>query len=486
MRRSYALVFLCVMSAFLAQGQDPAQSLKAQPVLTGDAVPRLMKFSGTLKDRSGKALNGIVAVNFLVYKEQDGGSALWMETQNVQADAAGNYSVMIGAGSAKGLPLDLFLPGEARWLSTQLVAPDEEEQVRVQLVSVPFALKASDADTLGGKPLSAFMLAPTVNGVPSSGSETPADRRTPAVVRTSPAVSGTGTINSVPKWSDTNGGLIDSSIHESGGNVGIGTTNPGAPLDVTNSTNLDMSTTDELQMHVPFGTNAATVSNAGGKWGLSFIGYTDNTFGQQKRSSVFAVSEDSSAGYTRSTGLAFYTSSLDTNQAERMRIDHLGNVGIGTANPGSAYKLDVAGIVNAQAIYQNGAPLSTSQWTSNGGSISFLNGINGNVSIGGNLVLAGSAGTSGIMFPDGTLQKSACGALSFGAAPQSVKVKLGEIHVVNTGGSCSYTVDPTTLQSLLDTMNQLQSDGTTMKHGMQDLQGQIDVLRRLIGGKAQQ
>src|SRR6266404_7244412 len=181
MRRSYALV-LCVMSAFLAQGQDSTQSVKAQPVLAGDAVPRLMKFSGMLKDRSGKALSGTVAVNFLVYKGQEGGAALWMETQNVQADAAGNYSVIIGAGSAKGLPLDLFLPGEARWLSTQIVARDEEEQPRVQLVSVPFALKASDADTLGGKPLSAFVLAPAVSGVPSSGSETPADRRTPSVV----------------------------------------------------------------------------------------------------------------------------------------------------------------------------------------------------------------------------------------------------------------------------------------------------------------
>src|SRR3990170_1578308 len=34
-----------------------------------------------------------------------------------------------------------------------------EEQPRILLVSVPYALKAADAETLGGKPASAFVLA---------------------------------------------------------------------------------------------------------------------------------------------------------------------------------------------------------------------------------------------------------------------------------------------------------------------------------------
>jgi hypothetical protein len=39
--------------------------------------------------------------------------------------------------------------------------PGLEEQPRVLLVSVPYAMKAGDAETLGGKPLSAFVLAPS-------------------------------------------------------------------------------------------------------------------------------------------------------------------------------------------------------------------------------------------------------------------------------------------------------------------------------------
>ena len=38
----------------------------------------------------------------------------------------------------------------------------EPEQPRIMLVSVPFALKAGDAETLGGKPPSAYALAPAL------------------------------------------------------------------------------------------------------------------------------------------------------------------------------------------------------------------------------------------------------------------------------------------------------------------------------------
>ncbi len=67
-----------------------------------------------------------------------------------------------GANHANGVPLNLFASGEARWLG---VRPEgQAEQARAQLVSVPYALTAGDAQTLGGKPLSAFVLASAANG----------------------------------------------------------------------------------------------------------------------------------------------------------------------------------------------------------------------------------------------------------------------------------------------------------------------------------
>jgi hypothetical protein len=73
-------------------------------------------------------------------KDQYEGSPLWLETQNVQADAKGNYTVQLGATKAEGLPLDLVTSGEARWLGVTINGG--QEQPRVLLLSVPYAVEA--------------------------------------------------------------------------------------------------------------------------------------------------------------------------------------------------------------------------------------------------------------------------------------------------------------------------------------------------------
>jgi hypothetical protein len=75
-------------------------SMNAQqtPSLTGSAtVPRLVNFSGKTTDPQGKAISGVAGVTFAIYKEQYEGAPLWLETQNVQADARGNYTSQLGA-----------------------------------------------------------------------------------------------------------------------------------------------------------------------------------------------------------------------------------------------------------------------------------------------------------------------------------------------------------------------------------------------------
>ena len=80
-----------------------------------------------------------------------------METQTVTPDASGNYSVLLGSTTATGLPADLFSQEEQRWLGVQVEG--QAEQPRVLLVSVPYAFKAHEAETLGGKSVSDFVLA---------------------------------------------------------------------------------------------------------------------------------------------------------------------------------------------------------------------------------------------------------------------------------------------------------------------------------------
>ncbi len=123
---------------------------------TNVAVPPLINFSGTLTDTSGKPLTSMIAATFSLYSEQTGGAALWMETQNVTPDSSGHYTVMLGSTSSTGLPANIFVAGEAHWLGVQIEG--EAEQPRVLIVSAPYALKAGDAQTLGGLPASAFVL----------------------------------------------------------------------------------------------------------------------------------------------------------------------------------------------------------------------------------------------------------------------------------------------------------------------------------------
>ena len=125
-------------------------------------VPNLIRYSGTLKDAQGTSAisPATVGVIFAIYKQQDGGAAVWQETQNVALDANGNYSVLLGSTTATGLPGDLFSQQEQRWLGVQVQG--QAEQARVLLVSVPYAMKANEADRLAGHAASEFVTSDTL------------------------------------------------------------------------------------------------------------------------------------------------------------------------------------------------------------------------------------------------------------------------------------------------------------------------------------
>src|SRR5580693_2000126 len=142
--------------------------LSAQQSTTSAIVPPVVKFGGVLTDVNGKPTTGTVGITFSLYKESQGGAALWVETQNVTLDKTGHYAAMLGSTTSQGLPADLFASGEARWLGVQ--AQGQAEQPRTLLMSVPYALKALDAETIGGKPLSALQLAAPNGGSSFSSS----------------------------------------------------------------------------------------------------------------------------------------------------------------------------------------------------------------------------------------------------------------------------------------------------------------------------
>ncbi len=214
------------------------------------AVPALVPYSGAVIAGDGKTVAAEAGVTFQIYKDEVGGEALWTETQTVAVDSTGHYKVQLGAANPNGLPADLFASGEARWLEVQVAG--EAPQPRVLLVSVPYALKAADAATLGGLPPSAFALArPASEAV---GAVSPAI--TPNVV--SNVTTTGGTANHLAKFSGTNT-IVNSLLFDNGTSVGIGTTTPTATLTVDGAMTITGTSTLNGQVLIlPQGTATAS------------------------------------------------------------------------------------------------------------------------------------------------------------------------------------------------------------------------------------
>lgn len=222
---SLSIVLLC---GLLGQAQQSVATA------TNATVPPLIQFSNVATDEGGNTLSGVVSITFSLYSSQQGGEPLWTETQNnVPLDSTGHYSARLGITKPNGVPATLFTTGEARWLGVQIA--DQPEQARVLLLSVPYALKAEDAATIGGLPPSAFVLA--APGTASISAPTafvesgPSSADAPAGTD----VTGSGTADFIPLWTTTSN-LGNSALFQSGSGttakIGVGTTTPASTLDI--------------------------------------------------------------------------------------------------------------------------------------------------------------------------------------------------------------------------------------------------------------
>ena len=225
--------FLCLVAVASAQQTQSAAAITA--------VPRLVRFAGSFHAPVNQPA-GPVGATFAIYGQQEGGTPLWTEDRNVELDANGNYTVLLGSASNEGVPVELFTAGESRWLQVKFYVPGEVDLPRVLLVSVPYALKAGDADTLGGKPASAYALAGSsmlVQPEASSSAVQPARPVAAVAVATTaavaPAVAATGTANYIAMFTDATGDVGSSVMYQNATSIGINTTTTLDVLDVAGS-----------------------------------------------------------------------------------------------------------------------------------------------------------------------------------------------------------------------------------------------------------
>ena len=256
------LAVICLLSGgtLRSQAGPTSGAAEANTAASASVVPRLIKFGGQIdpqiaqitQNEAEKNRRSALEVTFSLYELQDGGSPLWSELQKVQLDGQGRYTVLLGATQAEGLPLDLFTSGKALWLGVQPQLSGAVEQPRVLLVAVPYALKASDSDTLGGRPASAYALAgsPTLvaaasgasssavasTAAPTGNQSANGTATTPQPASACSAVTsdGTATANAMAKFTSACN-IQKSLIFDNGTSIGVGTNNPAAFLDAQNT-----------------------------------------------------------------------------------------------------------------------------------------------------------------------------------------------------------------------------------------------------------
>ena len=214
------LVALLWPTTYLAQSSQPAPTL---------SQPRLVNLSGIFQPANGQPAAGVHAVTLAIYTEETGGSPVWEETQSVAVDAEGRYTLLIGATQTDGLPLGVFASGEAQWLG--ITFQGEAEGPRLRFTSVPYALHAADAATLGGQPASAYMLNPEVRGA-TEGTSSTASTAAAAIVTDPVTVQAVlpGTTNALAKYVNA-ADVGASTISEVSGRLGINTGAAALPLD---------------------------------------------------------------------------------------------------------------------------------------------------------------------------------------------------------------------------------------------------------------
>ncbi|MCI0330450.1 MAG: hypothetical protein L0196_05795 [candidate division Zixibacteria bacterium] len=303
------------------------------------AIPQLINFQGILKDGSGNPVaNGSYSVIFTIYDAPSAGNVLWAETTSVST-TSGLFSVLLG--SANPVP-DSAFQDTARYLGVK-VGADPEMTPRQKLVSVGYAYESAQWTSAAQN---LFRLSGNVGigtNIPlgllhlkgsnykllleSSGNADVVIGRADATRYGNYILAdGDPSVGANNRWAIglRNG---DSKLHlydevnssnvmvlQPGGNVGIGTASPAAQLHVHDPINSIL------------GSRLMLTQAAGGSTifdGLAVIGTPPKGYlwNYENGPLIFG-----------------------TNDAERLRIDSAGNVGVGIDAPAARLQVGLAGI----------------------------------------------------------------------------------------------------------------------------------------------
>jgi hypothetical protein len=328
-----SLLCLCVPTGAMAQTRDVSASKVAA------VIPQQVRYTGAFANRTGDT----VEATFRIYATAEGGEALWTETQQVAVKADGSYSVLLGAASESGLPQGVFAAGQARWLG---VSVDSAESLpRTALSSVAYAMKAGDAETVGGV-AAANLVTKDELAKMGQASTTAVQAQTAVQTGIEPATNptGSGTADYVALWT-TSGNLGNSNIFQaSSGFLGVGTTTPGGPLQLstgaTGGANATMMLTQTSAASGNYYADIGLYNSKGLIGNLSALGAGYPSGNLFVANDVVFLGGQQNAGtnlifLTNTSGaLKFGTGGFAVSN-ERMRIGAAGGVSVGNSYVGT-------------------------------------------------------------------------------------------------------------------------------------------------------
>ena len=101
-------------------------------------VPQLMNYQGLVTDNLGNPLNGTYSFTFRIYDVATGGTALWTETHPSVTVTEGRFSVILGQGTPPVPVTAAVFDGPDRWLGIR-VGSDPELTPRTRFTSFPYS-----------------------------------------------------------------------------------------------------------------------------------------------------------------------------------------------------------------------------------------------------------------------------------------------------------------------------------------------------------